>query len=328
MIDKLYSTENDVIQCLLCPNNCKFTRDKQFGACNIRRRLKGEIVNPFSGILSSESIDPIEKKPLYHFYPGSNIFSVGFFGCTLKCKFCQNYSISQNQPFPGTTKIKPEDIVYFLTEKNLGSIAFTYSEPTLYYEWVLATAKLCRKNNIKTVLVTNGYLNPEPAKELLAYIDAANIDLKAYTNEFYKKLCQGKLEPVKKFIEIAYITGVHIEVTTLVITGENDSIEENKNIVDYIANISRDIPYHISRYHPCYKFNAPATSESTIKTWVKNAREKLYYVYGGNVAFDNDTFCKNCKEQLVSRSFYNTSILSLDENGKCKKCNEFNNIIL
>lgn len=267
-----------------------------------------------------------EKKPLYHFYPGSNIFSIGFFGCTLKCQFCQNYSISQQIPLDGTAKIKPEDIIKFLKQEKITSIAFTYSEPTLYYEWILETSKLCRKNNIKTVLVTNGYLNQEPAERLLQYIDAANIDLKSAFNDFYKTLCKGKLDPVKKFIEIAVKLKVHVEVTTLVITGENDKIEENNKIIDFLSSLSADIPYHISRYHPAYHFNAPPTQEKTIGEWIENSKKKLNYIYGGNVGFSNDTYCHKCKQLLISRNSYRTKILLLDEEGKCTNCGAKNNI--
>ena len=250
--------ENGKIQCLLCPNYCPLN-ENQFGLCGTRLRVKEEVINQFSGIISSSGMDPIEKKPLYHFYPSSAIFSVGFYGCTLKCQFCQNYSISQYHPGKNEHKISPEDMIDLLKEKNLKSIAFTYSEPTLYFEWVLETAILCRKNNIKTVLVTNGYLNPEPAEILLEYIDAANIDLKAWSEEFYKKICGGKLEPVKEFIKIAYKKKVHIELTTLVITDTNDDEKEFDLLTDFISSISKDIPFHISRYHPEYKFAKPAT---------------------------------------------------------------------
>jgi pyruvate formate lyase activating enzyme len=319
MDDKLFILKNDKVQCLLCPNKCVLN-DGQFGLCNIRKREKDKIVNPYSGILSGSSMDPIEKKPLYHFMPKTSIYSVGFFGCTLKCQFCQNYSISQTTPIGNEEKITPKEMVNYLIKNNIKSIAFTYSEPTLYYEWVLETAKLCKKEGIKTVLVTNGYLNPNPAEMLLEYIDAANIDLKSSKDDFYKKYCSAKIDPVKKFIEIAFSKNVHVEITTLVITGTNDDISECIEISDFIASISKDIPFHISKYYPCYKLDAPATKVETILEWVKEAKSKLNYVYGGNIADEGNSYCKNCKEILIERKGYFINILNIDSNGKCKKC--------
>lgn len=326
---KLYKKENDKIKCLLCPNNCKLS-ENQIGVCGVRRRENDKIINPYLGIISSSSIDPIEKKPLYHFYPGSTIYSIGFFGCTLKCKFCQNWQISQKLPsdIDSIKRIKPEDFVLFLKRNNLYQVAYTYSEPLLYYEWLLEVVRLCKENGIKNVLVTNGYLNKEPAIELLKFIDAANIDLKGSDNEFYKKNCAGKIDPVKDFIKIAFDSRVHIEMTTLVITDTNDTIQDCKQIVDFIKSISKNIPFHISKYHPAFQFLKRATPESTIKEWVEYARKHLNFVYAGNVSFDNDTFCLNCHSLLIKREYYFVEIVNLDKSGNCKKCGVKNNIII
>jgi pyruvate formate lyase activating enzyme len=315
------------MQCTLCPNYCLLSNGK-FGLCGIRKNENNSIINPFSGIISSSSIDPIEKKPLYHFMPGTNIYSVGFWGCTLHCQFCQNYSISQFQPQSNNKKITPKEIVNYLIKNDYKSIAFTYSEPTLYFEWVLETAKLCKKNNIKTVLVTNGYLNQKPAEILLEYIDAANIDLKSSKDEFYKKICNGKIEPVKKFIELTYKKSIHIEITTLVITNTNNDIEECNEITDFISSLSPDIPFHISRYRPEYQFNEPPTDEKIITKWILEAKKKLNYVYGGNIFEYSDTNCKNCGEILIKRNGYSISVINVDKNGNCNHCNKLNNIIM
>lgn len=327
MSNLLYKKNKDKVQCLLCPNLCMLN-DGQYGLCKTRKRENDEVINPYSGIISSSGVDPMEKKPLYHFMPGSAIFSVGFYGCTLKCQFCQNYSISQYHPDNTHEKVSPKDIVYLLKEKNLKSIAFTYSEPLLYHEWVMETSILCRKNNIKTVLVTNGFINQEPAEEILKFIDAANIDLKSGRDEFYKKICSGRLEPVKKFIGIAYKMKVHIELTTLVITDTNDSIEEFNDITNFISSISEDIPFHISRYHPDYNFNKEATPINTLNKLIEHSKKKLNYVYGGNMLGYSDTKCKKCSEVLVKRDFYNTSVKKLDKSGKCMNCGTFNNFVV
>ncbi len=324
---KLFENIDNNLRCLLCPNYC-ILKENQYGLCKTRKRNGDKIINPYSGIISSSGLDPIEKKPLYHFMPGSSIFSVGFYGCTLKCQFCQNYSISQYHPDENEEKFEPDEMFELLNQKKLNAIAFTYSEPTLYFEWVLELSILCKKNNIKTVLVTNGYLNEEPAKELFKYIDAVNIDLKSFREEFYKKICSGKLEPVKNFIKIAYENKIHMELTTLVITNTNDSEEEMNDIIDFISSISRDIPFHISRYHPEYNFSQPATSINKIDNYIRLARKKLNFVYGGNMSGNSDTLCKNCNELLVKRNYYESNIKSLDEKGNCSKCGTFNNIII
>jgi len=327
MDDTLFIQKGEDLQCVLCPNYCVL-KDEQFGLCHIRKRQKDKIFNPYSGIISSASIDPIEKKPLYHFLPKTSIYSVGFFGCTLKCQFCQNHLISQVTPDEDIHKVSPNEMLNYLMKNKLSSIAFTYSEPTLYFEWVLEVAKLCKKNNIKTILVTNGYLNPKPASILLEYIDAANIDLKSSKIEFYKKVCFGKIDPVKEFIKIAYQKKVHIELTTLVVTNTNDDIEECKEITDFIASISKDIPFHISRYHPQYKFTEPPTPLGTINSWITEAKKKLNFVYGGNISELGNTYCKNCGELLIEREYYDILIKNLSNDGKCKKCSEFNNFVM
>ncbi len=287
MKSDFFVLEGEKIRCVLCPNKCLLD-EGGFGACKVRMRKDGKIVNYYDGIISATNLDPIEKKPLYRFMPGSKIFSIGFFGCTLNCKFCQNHTISQINSEASANILKnkkysPEEIVNYLIKNNLPSIAFTYSEPTLYFERVLEISKLCRKNGIKTVLVTNGYLNEEPAKILLEYIDAANIDLKSAKEEFYVKICSGRIEPVKKFIEIAFEKKVHIEITTLVIPQTNDKIEECVEITKFIANLSENIPFHISRYFPNYKFNISETPKETIYRWRDEAKKRLKFVYMGNM---------------------------------------------
>ncbi len=287
MIDRLYLKEDDKTRCLLCPTNCS-VKDGEFGVCNVRKNVNGEIINNYSGIISAIHLDPIEKKPLYHFMPGSKILSIGFFGCTMKCQFCQNHTISQIQKkdelmINKNKKWSPKEMVDFLIDSGYRSIAYTYSEPLLYYEWVYETAKLCKESGIKNVLVTNGYINPEPAKELLRYIDALNIDYKSATEVFYKRECFAQLDPVREFIKMAFESKVHIEVTTLVIEGKNSDIKECESITSFLSNLSKDIPYHISRYFPNYKYTLPPTDKKIIYQWIDEAKKRLNFVYGGNI---------------------------------------------
>jgi pyruvate formate lyase activating enzyme len=322
-----YLSNGNSVQCILCPNLCVLS-EGNFGLCKTRKRIGNKIENPFSGIISSSGIDPIEKKPLYHYKPGSKIFSIGFFGCTLHCQFCQNYSISQTMPERLPERTSPDDIVSYLLKNGLPSIALTYSEPTLHFEWILETVKLCRREKINTVLVTNGYLNQEPAKMLLEYVDAANIDLKSADDAFYKKICGGKINPVKEFIKIAYSKKVHIEITTLVITDTNDGILECNQIAEFIAGISDCIPFHISRYHPDYIFNKSMTPVGTMNNWLNEAKTKLNFVYGGNIQEFQDSTCSNCNNLLIRRNGYDVAITGLTEGGRCQNCGTDNHFIL
>lgn len=322
----LTKEENGGIRCMICPNACLFTQDKQRGMCSVRVLKNGKIINQAHGIITGQSFDPIEKKPLFHFNPGSSVFSIGFLGCSFHCEFCQNHRISQvNPPFKGQP-ISSNDLMYFVREKNINQIAFTYSEPTIHYEWLLNTVKACRESGIKTILVTNGYLTRNAADELLNYIDAINIDLKSWSAHFYKQYCKGKIEPVKEFIKLAYKKHIHIEITTLVIDKANDSLEECNEICDFIAGISKDIPFHISKYFKTYKMNNDTTPDETVYKWLEIAKTKLNYVYGGNISTENNTLCKDCKSLLIERQNYTTTMHGISPNGECRRCGGYNNI--
>ena len=316
--------KNDVIlKCNICPNKCNL-KEEQIGKCKARKIIDGNIIDIYSGIITSSNIDPIEKKPLYHFYPGSRIFSIGFYGCTMTCKFCQNYSISQiTSPLRNSEKKSPDEILQLLKQNDFDMVAATYSEPLLHFEWLLDFFRLCKNENIKTVLVTNGYINIENAKKLFPYIDAMNVDLKSSKNDFYNKICGGTISPVKEFIIEGHKEKIHIEITTLVITDTNDKIEECDEITDFIYSISEDIPFHISKYFPTYKMENPATSIKTIENWVSIAKKKLNYVYGGNIGTFSDTNCPKCSSILIKRDFYGINIKNLIKNNsvvECKNC--------
>lgn len=321
-----YEEKEDSIRCKLCPHNC-ILKENKFGACNVRTvdDKTGVAIN--YGEVTSANIDPIEKKPLYHYKPGSNILSVGTFGCNMSCSFCQNYEISQQKP--KSEYIDPDELIDIIKnmEDNAG-IAFTYNEPFMWYEYIYDVCKKIKEENkdISTVLVTNGYVNKEPLEKILPYIDAMNIDLKGYTNKYYNNICGAKLEPVLETIALAS-KHCHTEITTLMVSGENDSIEEIENIAKFIASIDKNIPLHLSRYFPRYNLNNPPTNIDDMLEAKNIAKKYLNYVYIGNVAgVDNNTYCPNCNKELITRGIYNTQI-HISEH-KCYNCNDDINIVL
>jgi len=267
------------------------------------------------------SIDPIEKKPLYHFMPGAGILSVGTYGCNLSCKFCQNWEISQREA--GHRELTPGELVR-LAESTQGQsvgVAYTYSEPLVWYEFVYDCARLVRERGLVNVLVTNGYINPEPFRELLPYIDAVNIDLKAFSHEFYKSVCGGDLEPVLRSIRQAYESGCHVELTTLVVPGLNDSGEEIDSLATWMAELSPDIPLHVSRYFPNYRMTAPPTPISILQACAEAARTRLHYVYVGNAAVPggSDTVCPSCGTTVIRRHGYDRVEVLLS-GSSCPEC--------
>lgn len=311
---------NDRVQCMLCPKFCNLAPEQK-GFCRIRTNENGKLYTLNYGKISSYGLDPIEKKPLYHFMPGSKIFSLGTYGCNLGCGFCQNWSIAHGDP--QTLDLSAEGTVDWVLQKggedNIG-IAYTYSEPLMWYEFVLETAKIAKKRGLKNVLVTNGFINEEPLKELLPYINALNIDVKGFTLDYYHKICKGDLEPVLRSVELA-AKKCHVEITTLLVTGLNDSQQEIKDLGNWLKGVNKNIPLHLTRYFPNYKLDIKATPmETMLKAW-QIAKEELDYVYLGNVIIPeaNNTVCPNCGEILIKRDRYTTEILGLEEE-KCKYC--------
>lgn len=310
--------ENKAVQCCLCPNYC-YLEEGKTSHCLSRKNINGVLVAVNYAQTISLNVDPIEKKPLYHYYPGSTILSVGANSCNLHCDFCQNASISQVQN--KTTELTPENLIAILKRENQKQIAFTYTEPFTWYEFIIDFARLAVEEKIRIVLVTNGYINPEPLKEILPYIDAMNIDLKGMSEDFYGKICAGKLKPVLETIKTAY-QHCHIEITNLIIPGLNDSEEMITKLVDFLADIDADIPLHFSRYFPQYKSDRPSTPESTLQQAYKIAQSKLHNVYLGNInAGDkSNTICYKCKTVLIDRNGYQTRVLNLKAN-RCTVCN-------
>lgn len=304
------------VVCTLCPHNCSIVEGKN-GICGTRKVEQDILYSLNYGEITSVGLDHIEKKPLYHFKPGNFILSVGSFGCNFKCSFCQNYSISQYKA--KSYSVSPEDLIYSALhmEKNIG-IAFTYNEPSIWYEFVFDVARKAYGTNLDIVLVTNGYINKQPFEEILPYVSAVNIDLKAFTNTFYKQICSGELDKVLLSIKNSS-SKCHLEITTLLVNGYNDSDEEIKNLSKWLSQVNPNIPLHLSRYYPAYNFKAKLTPKERILYCRDIAREYLNYVYVGNINdVDNNTYCPECHEVLVERFNYDT-IYSIIEN-KCPNC--------
>jgi pyruvate formate lyase activating enzyme len=253
-----------------------------FGACNVRGNKSGVGIIPFYGFISALAIDPIEKKPLYQFKPGSKILSLGFAGCNLRCPFCQNWHISQSTDIPGRW-MRPEEIISAALQHDTPSIAYTYSEPLVHIEYGLDCMALARKQGLANVLVTNGSANGEAAAEIFKLTDAANVDLKCFSSETYKNCLKGDLQTTLDFIELGHKSGVHIEITTLVVPGLNDSDEELDRAADFIAGLDSGLPWHLTAYHPDYRWNAPATDRGFLLNAAEKARKKLKFVYTGNI---------------------------------------------
>jgi pyruvate formate lyase activating enzyme len=305
------------IHCGLCPHRCRIATGRH-GRCRVRYNQGGELVLPYYGKLTAISVDPIEKKPLYHFHPGAPILSVGFVGCSFHCPFCQNYRIAQDTSAP-TETVSPEELVQIAERERSFGIAYTYSEPLVHLEYVLDTASLARRRGLKNVLVSNGYVDPEPAEELLELMDAANIDLKTFNPEFYRSEIGGDLEEVKRFLSQAN-SRLSLEVTTLVIPSKNDGPEEMEAIAGFLASLSPDIPYHLSAYHPQYRYSLPPTPASTLRSLAGIARRHLRYVYLGNVGLEqSDTVCPACEALLIARRGYAVEVRGVKD-GRCVAC--------
>ena len=314
---RFYEKRDDgKLRCHLCPHNCLISNG-EFGFCGVRKNEAGEMVLPFYGQATALGLDPIEKKPLYHFHPSRPILSIGFLGCFLRCPFCQNYRISQST-VARTEYVAPEDLVAEAQSQGSFGIAYTYNEPSIHAEYVLDSAALATAAGLKNVLVTAGYLNEESAKEIYGAMDAANIDLKGFTESFYRTELKGGLEEVLRGIEIAH-ERTHVEITTLVIPGKNDSDEETREIAGFIADLDPNIPLHMSAYYPTYHYTTEATSPEHLLSRIDIAREQLNYVYPGNIRAPANTYCPSCGQLLIERSGYRTKIHGL-EDGTCTSC--------
>lgn len=323
--------ENRSVQCLLCPHLCILNPD-QYGKCNTRVNRKGELITESYGILSAISTDPIEKKPLYHFFPGSSILSIGSFGCNLSCNFCQNCDISQIDPYilSRHPSRDPDEIVNkaLLHRDNIG-LAYTYNEPTIYYEYMLRCAALIKEQQQYNVMVTNGYINGAPLDAILQHMDAFNVDLKSFRNDFYHKQSGATLKPVLDTISKISKSDRHLELTFLIIPDLNDSMSEWADMINWISeNCGADTILHVSRYFPRYKLNKPPTPLQTLQDFLELAREKIRYVYAGNTPqLESHTLCPGCGTMLIRRNLYHASVIGIGADGHCSQCHlEINGI--
>ncbi len=312
------------VACHLCPHECLIADGKR-GICGVRENRAGTLIALTYQRPASIQMDPIEKKPLYHVFPGSRILSVGGVGCNLSCGFCQNWSLVESD-VPRSV-LPPKQIPDMALKQGSIGVAWTYNEPFIWYEYIMDAGRHIKEAGLINVLITNGYVNPEPLKEMRGLIDAMNVDLKAIDDSFYRKNCKGRVDPVRETIRIADDMCL-VEVTNLIIPGQNDSADAIGRLVDFIASVNTDIPLHFSRYFPHRSFEAPPTPVQTLVQAFQIAQERLAYVYLGNILLDrgNDTHCPRCGALLVSRRGYDTQVVGLSGNA-CAGCNATLNII-
>ena len=316
------SLPGKMVRCNLCPNRCILSPG-QIGICRARKNINGKLYSIVYGKVAAVHLDPIEKKPLYHFLPGTKTYSIATTGCNLRCKFCQNWQIAQVFPWEvKTIDMTPEQVVEDALKTGAKSIAFTYTEPVVFYEFMLNTAKLAKERGLKTVMITSGYINPEPLKNLLKYLDAVKIDFKGFSDKFYQKMTMGHVQPVLDAMKIVKESGTWLEIVNLVIPGENDSEEDIRNLALWVKeNLGEDVPVHFTRFHPDYKLlNTPPTPIETLKKARKIVMEVgLKYVYTGNV-YDPEgstTYCPESGEAAIKREGFFMVENNLDEEGKC-----------
>jgi pyruvate formate lyase activating enzyme len=320
--------DDNRIQCDVCPRECKL-REGQRGLCFVRACQDNQIVLTSYGRSSGFCIDPVEKKPLNHFYPGSSVLSFGTAGCNLACKFCQNWDISKSKEIDTLADAaSPEKIARVAHQLQCTSVAFTYNDPVIFLEYAVDVAKACRQQQIYTIAVTAGYINADARKEFFQYMDAVNVDLKAFTEDFYWKLTGAHMQPVlDTLIYIYRETDVWLEITTLLIPGENDSNDEINRMTEWLVkNLGEDVPLHFSAFHPDWKMlDHPPTPHATLSRAREIAMANgLKYVYTGNVHdhAGSSTYCSSCGELLIGRDWYELSEWHLDEQGRCAKCGE------
>jgi pyruvate formate lyase activating enzyme len=316
--------EDKFVQCYLCAHQCKIA-NLRFGVCGVRQNIEGTLYSLVYAQAVAAHTDPIEKKPLYHFLPGSTSYSIATVGCNFKCGFCQNWQISQisktDAGISAGYELMPAEVVDQAKKNGCMSISYTYTEPNIFFEYALDTAKLAKKADLYNIFITNGYMTKEALYTISPYLDAANVDLKSFRDEYYQKNCKAHLQPVLDSIVCMKELNIWVEVTTLVIPGENDSPGELGQIAQFIAQLSKDIPWHLSRFHPEYQFTeSPPTPLDTLRKAQEIGKgQGLRYVYLGNIGKGIDTNCYNCNKLVVKRSHFSVEKSNV-EKGKCSSC--------
>ena len=324
--------DNDRVQCDLCHQSC-IIKNSQYGVCDVRKNEEDKLYTLIYGSTSSIAVDPIEKKPLYHFHPGSNVLSLGTVGCNFKCRHCQNSSISRATPdFPYIQDVTSEEIVELAKKRGCQGIAWTYNEPTIWHEFTYDASKLAKKEGLYTVYVSNGYIKEEPFREISQYLDAINVDIKAFTNDFYKKVCKARLSPVLETCILAKEFKIHLELTYLIIPGYNDSSDEIKKFCRWVVDkLGYDTPVHFSRFHPDHEMlNVPITPMEIMLNAYKIAKGiGILYVYLGNVPHSEyeNTTCPKCGNICINRDAFSIGLDGL-KNNKCAKCGSNIKIII
>ncbi len=319
--------ENNSVRCKLCPNKCTIG-EGQRGICQVRENIKGTLYSLVYGNPVSIAVDPIEKKPLYHFLPGSKAYSLATAGCNVDCKYCQNWDIAHRKPEELTsTPLSPEGVVQEAISKNAEVIAFTYNEPTVWYEYMYDIAKIAKEKGLKTAVISNGYINQEPLKELLPYIDAYKIDLKSFNEQTYETLIEGQIEPVLQSIKTISQSSTWLELVYLVVPTYTDNVDEIKSMCEWIKKeIGDSVPIHFSRFWPKYRLtNLPPTPEETIKKARSVCLETgLKYVYTGNIQDieGSTTFCPENNQPLLIRNNYSIEKNLIEKDGLAKDCKE------
>ncbi len=313
------------VRCSLCNHRCIIGQGKR-GICGVRENQSGTLFTLVYRQLISRNVDPVEKKPMFHFAPGSRSFSIATVGCNFRCDFCQNYEISQmprDRDFVTGEDVSPEEIVAQAKKKKCASISYTYTEPTIYFEYALDIARLASAEGMKNIFVTNGYMTEEALKEIHPHLHGANVDLKAFREDFYQKRCGGKLEGVLRSLRVMRELGVWVEITTLIIPGLNDSEAELTELAQFIVSLGKEVPWHISRFHPMYRMldRSPTSVRILEKAREIGLTAGLRYVYTGNVPGDpgEDTLCHHCGKLLVDRFGFQIVEYRLKE-GKCIHC--------
>jgi pyruvate formate lyase activating enzyme len=316
-----YTTTDKGIKCLLCRHYCNL-HDGKTGICGVNKNQNGKLVNLVYGKAAAVNIDPIEKKPLYHFLPASSALSIGTVGCNLQCPFCQNWDISQTADVSSSHIVEPKQLVRLALENHCQTIAYTYNEPTVFYPFARDVALLAKQHGIRNIFVSNGMESPEMIEDMKGIIDAFNIDLKGFSHQFYKRVLKGNLDGVLDTIKRLKQNGFWLEITTLVIPDENDSTAELTKIAQFIAHTGTDIPWHISAFYPQYKmtYKNRTPSQALQTAYDIGKQAGLQYIYKGNVAEKGITRCPVCNHELIVRNGYFITKNIINE-GVCPKCN-------